>query len=111
MFVVTRLLIAVPSPPPSRIAQLQSLEALEAAHEEAQIDLLFRQFRCTSVYLDVGTSVGTQIRKLYEPELFPGASVLRHFSRLFGRARCGVCAIVFAAAAPIALEVRLGARR
>ena len=71
------------------VSQLQSLEAIVAAREEAQIDALFSKYHCRSVYLDVGTSIGTQIRKLYEPELFPGAYVLPHFNRQFGRGlRC-----------------------
>ena len=84
------------SPPTTSVAHLQSLEALVAAREESQIAALIRDYRCHSVYLDVGTSVGTQIRKLYEPLLFPGAKVLPLFNQIFGRgSRCGVCAIGF----------------
>ena len=28
---------------------------------------------CWHVYLDVGTNIGVQIRKLFEPERYPGA--------------------------------------
>lgn len=27
---------------------------------------------CSMVYIDMGTNIGHQIRKLYEPELYPG---------------------------------------
>ena len=42
---------------------------------------------CLNVYLDVGTSVGAQIRKLWEPGFFPLAGVRRHFDEVFGRPR------------------------
>ena len=39
---------------------------------------------CRHVYLDMGTNTGIQIRKLYEPHLFPNASVLSIFDKFFG---------------------------
>ena len=36
------------------------------------------------VFLDLGTNTGVQIRKLYEPHLFPNASVLPIFDKFFG---------------------------
>ena len=39
---------------------------------------------CHHVYLDMGTNTGVQIRKLYEPHLFPNASVLPIFDKFFG---------------------------
>jgi len=39
---------------------------------------------CRHVYLDMGTNTGIQIRKLYEPHLFPNASVLPIFDKFFG---------------------------
>jgi hypothetical protein len=39
---------------------------------------------CRHVYLDMGTNQGIQIRKLYEPQLFPGASILPIFDKYFG---------------------------
>ena len=58
---------------------------------------------CYHVYLDVGTNVGIQIRKLFEPSKYPGASVHSIFDLNFGtfenRQREGkkdkVCAIGF----------------
>ena len=41
---------------------------------------------CEFVYLDMGTNTGVQIRKLYEPDKFPGAAVLPIFERYFGPA-------------------------
>merc|ERR1712037_354261 len=40
---------------------------------------------CHHVYLDMGTNTGVQIRKLYEPHLFPNASVLPIFDKFFGQ--------------------------
>ena len=40
---------------------------------------------CLNVYVDVGTSVGAQIRKLWEPDYFPLAGIRKHFDRVFGR--------------------------
>uniref|UniRef100_A0A383WDS8 Uncharacterized protein n=1 Tax=Tetradesmus obliquus TaxID=3088 RepID=A0A383WDS8_TETOB len=45
------------------------------------------------IYLDIGTNVGVQLRKLYDPQQFPGAAVLPIFDRVFGNQRSGVCAI------------------
>jgi len=53
---------------------------------------------CRHVYLDMGSNQGIQIRKLYEPQLFPGAPILPIFYKYFGpqasRLRAGtVCAV------------------
>ena len=39
---------------------------------------------CYHVYLDMGTNLGVQIRKLYQPHLFPNATVLPVFEKYFG---------------------------
>jgi len=39
---------------------------------------------CHHVYLDMGTNIGIQIRKVYEPELFPNAAMLPIFDKYFG---------------------------
>jgi hypothetical protein len=39
---------------------------------------------CNSVYLDIGTNVGVQIRKLFEPHLYPDAPSLPYFEQSFG---------------------------
>ena len=40
---------------------------------------------CYHVYLDLGSNRGVQIRKLYEPALFPHAKVLHIFDKYFGK--------------------------
>ena len=53
---------------------------------------------CYDLYVDMGTNVGIQIRKLYEPSLYPEGLVLPHFQSLFGstaEARKTVCAFGF----------------
>ncbi|KAH3817092.1 hypothetical protein DPMN_118621 [Dreissena polymorpha] len=39
---------------------------------------------CKFVYLDLGSNKGVQIRKLYEPWLYPGAAIIPFFDSLFG---------------------------
>ena len=46
---------------------------------------LLNSGRCKHIYLDLGTNVGVQIRKLYEPHLFPGSPVLPIFQKLYNR--------------------------
>ena len=54
---------------------------------------------CRYVYLDVGTNVGIQIRKLFEPDLYPNASIHKVFDQYFGninkRTSEGICAVGF----------------
>ena len=55
---------------------------------------------CTHVYIDLGSNLGVQVRKLYEPAKFPGAPALQMFDDHFGPspARNGaVCAFGFEA--------------
>ena len=40
---------------------------------------------CGHVYLDVGSNIGVQVRKLFEPEKYPGAPILPHYDQLFGK--------------------------
>ena len=41
---------------------------------------------CQHVYLDLGTNVGFQVRKLFEPELYPASAgdSIAVFNRFFG---------------------------
>jgi len=41
-------------------------------------------FDCQHFYVDMGTNMGVQIRKLYEPAKYPGAKVLPIFDKHFG---------------------------
>lgn len=53
---------------------------------------------CDHMYLDLGTNLGVQIRKLYQPEGYPKAPVLPIFDTFFGnnsRSRRNVCAVGF----------------
>ena len=59
----------------------------------APIASLLARHNCTGVYLDFGTNIGVQIRKLFEPHKFEGAHVLPLFSEVFGAERCRTCAI------------------
>lgn len=52
------------------------------------------------MYLDVGSNVGIQIRKLFEPELYPDADALPIFDTRFAppeerKADRGLCAVGF----------------
>jgi len=49
---------------------------------------------CTHAYLDVGSNIGVQIRKLFEPQKYANAPVVQVFQQIFGPApHCNVCAI------------------
>lgn len=53
---------------------------------------------CTHVYLDVGTNRGVQLRKLLQPQYYPGAKVLPVFDVFFGTDRAShssLCAFGF----------------
>lgn len=45
------------------------------------------------IYIDVGTNVGAQLRKLYDPWQFPLAQVLGLFNSTYGHNRSRVCAL------------------
>ena len=51
---------------------------------------------CKYVYLDIGSNIGVQVRKLFEPSRYPGAAILPLFDHYFGpdrHLRKGLCAI------------------
>ena len=53
---------------------------------------------CFNVYLDFGSNVGVQVRKLFEPELYPHGPVLHYFDSFLGPAaarREATCAFGF----------------
>ena len=82
-------------------ADATAISALAAAvaQDNARIDALFRQSRCTHLYVDAGTNAGVQLRKLYEPDRYPRAKVLPFFREAFGQSErssfCHVCSIGF----------------
>ena len=75
------------------------LHAITHRRDEAAIARLITTHQCEHVYLDVGSNIGVQIRKLFEPQKYPGAAVHQLFESSFGAAsggsRCRVCAIGF----------------
>lgn len=76
-------------------AFLRASNAVQLADAQ-RIRALIRSWGCRDVYLDVGSNIGVQVRKLFEPGLYGGALVLPIFARYFGPSpRCGVCAIGF----------------
>ena len=76
------------------VSQLGSLYSLEQRHDEERIRQLLVSHRCEAVYLDVGSNIGVQIRKLFEPHKYPGAPVHALFKETFASTdRCRVCAI------------------
>ena len=84
-------------------------EAELFAHDMARLDAMFATHNCRHVYLDAGTNVGVQIRKVLEPARYPlsGAGRSEHQfvaaakythevmrSNFGGNAsRCTVCAV------------------
>ena len=54
--------------------------------KQQEIFKFIGQGRCQHLYLDFGTNIGVQIRKLYEPFYFPDANVLQIFSEVFSNA-------------------------
>jgi len=52
---------------------------------------------CQYIYIDLGTNIGIQIRKLYEPFLYPNAFVFPLFQQIFGNHTREVCSIGFEA--------------
>ncbi|CAF1234124.1 unnamed protein product [Didymodactylos carnosus] len=52
---------------------------------------------CRYIYIDLGTNIGIQIRKLYEPKLYPNSPVLPLFQKIFGNHSAQVCSVGFEA--------------
>ena len=50
---------------------------------------------CQHLYMDLGSNIGIQIRKLYQPEYYRKAPILRYYMRTFGFDRKSVCSIGF----------------
>ena len=48
---------------------------------------------CSGFYIDLGTNIGVQVRKLFEPGRYPGAAMAAKFDKFFGARRGHVCAI------------------
>jgi hypothetical protein len=52
---------------------------------------------CRYVYIDMGTNIGIQIRKIYEPHLYPQAPILPIFKQIFANYSNEVCSVGFEA--------------
>ena len=50
---------------------LVKAEAELFAHDMTRLDAMFAKHNCRHVYLDAGTNVGVQIRKVLEPARYP----------------------------------------
>ena len=75
---------------------LQGILGQDMSQDEVRITAFLLRYRCQHVYLDVGSNVGIQIRKLFQPDLYANAKVRPQFDAVFGSSpRCGVCAIGF----------------
>lgn len=58
-------------------------------------NILNNKTKCKHIYLDIGTNIGIQIRKLYESNLYPNSLVLPYFNKYYGNIneRNNVCTI------------------
>lgn len=56
---------------------------------------------CSSIFMDLGSNIGVNVRKFFEPEKYPGAKLLPIFEKKFGSAdarrspKSNLCAIGF----------------
>ena len=77
-----------------------TLHQLREVHK-AQMKILSAMISlnlCDHMYFDLGTNLGVQIRKLYQPEGYPKAPILPFFDTFFGsnsQSRRHVCAVGF----------------
>mmetsp|Transcript_43258 Transcript_43258/g.72115 ORF Transcript_43258/g.72115 Transcript_43258/m.72115 type:complete len:346 (+) Transcript_43258:117-1154(+) len=77
-------------------ARLKSSVSVVEAAEDGDVHELFDHYNCEHVYIDMGTNVGVQIRKIHEPQKYPNALALPVFQKYFGPGpRCNVCTIGF----------------
>ena len=58
-------------------------------------DISFDIEKCDALYLDVGSNIGVQVRKLFEPQKYPNSPSVKLFDSFFGKSRKDVCAIGF----------------
>ena len=68
------------------------------AYDQAvrDIDALIDRTNCTSFFLDVGSNIGVQVRKLYELYRYPASPIESMFAAAPGLPpRCAVCALSF----------------
>lgn len=93
---VCRHLNAAASTSPKHLYLYEDFPTLLQRHHAQQRKLLafISAGLCHKVYLDMGTNIGTQIRKLYQPEYYGDAPILPYYDNWFGKDdRRKVCAI------------------
>jgi len=80
-----------------RVEEQLKILSDKVEHEVAdKVTELIRKHGCEHFYVDMGTNIGVQIRKLYEPEKYPSAPVHAVFENYFGSGqRCKVCSVGF----------------
>ena len=84
-----------PNPSPA-LAKLQNMHA----DQKRMLQGILRSGICKHLYIDMGSNIGVQIRKVYQPDGYPGAKVESTFNRFFGSNaddRKKVCTIGFEA--------------
>ena len=65
-----------------------SLLPLEEDHHHHRMTAESKRYsHCKHFYLDIGSNIGVQVRKLFEPSRYPDAPVLPLFDTYFGTAR------------------------
>ena len=77
---------------------LQSLFLCRTGRIDQNINSFQSLDGCYHVYLDVGSNVGVQVRKLFEPSLYPKAPFVTVFDKEFGPVEArkkSVCAVGF----------------
>jgi hypothetical protein len=69
------------------------------AEQKRILQEIIRSGVCKHLYIDMGSNIGVQMRKVYQPSGYPGAKVEPTFSRFFGsnNNRKDVCTIGFEA--------------
>ena len=84
LVLVGALLFAGPRAAPVKGSAMVAASASQLAADEDAINELMTSYNCQHIYLDVGTNIAVQIRKLYEPQKYAGAAVLKVFDEYFG---------------------------
>ena len=82
----------------NKIMSLPGVNQTLLEHHKDQRKKLFRILSsgiCKHLYIDMGTNIGVQIRKLYEPEKYPGNKIEQHYKYYYGDDRRSVCAVGF----------------
>ena len=65
-----------------------------APTDRHDLSALLRRANCTHAYLDVGSNIGVQIRKLFEPRKYHSSPAVDIFKQNFGPPpHCNVCAV------------------